>query len=461
MIEAASFLAAFLIMPVIWVYMLSHASINLFRISIPGILILSIFIFQYIGFPIIFFEVDDLRALTIHDQKIIWKIFAGSVVTITLLIAGFILGRRFFGPLHSELCTTSLSADDRAANVSDRLFVTIFVIAAIIGLIFYIKIVELPNVALLAALGLVDTDHSIHVLRSAMGNSFPGKYHWYKFVMRDCLQIATLALFADYLISKNRYVLLFFLISFLLILFSTTMTTEKAPVLWFFVSMVMMFCIVRRDRYIPKRIIFLSFLFLVFALIVVYFFFSDFQDDSFKFGAERAISRILTGQMSGLYHYVEIFPEQIDFLNGRSLPNPGGIFPWEPYRLSFEVQNIVNPNFKDRGIIGSMPTFFWGQMYANFGYLGVLLPPAIIGFFLYFLDRFLLQLPQSPLNLSFFIWFTLHYRLLTATGLGAFIIDANFIIVMSALGLSLFLRLGPVMLFPGYWKRVISDLRSS
>ena len=84
-------------------------------------------------------------------------------------------------------------------------------------------------------------------------------------------------------------------------------------------------------------------------------------------GIQSGISRITTGQMSGLYHYLDIIPDQVDYLLGRSLPNPRGIFPWEHYRLTVEVMNIVHKGLAEQGIVGSMPTFFWGEMYANFG----------------------------------------------------------------------------------------------
>ena len=43
--------------------------------------------------------------------------------------------------------------------------------------------------------------------------------------------------------------------------------------------------------------------------------------------------------------------------------------------------NWVDPN--DHGIVGSMPTVFWAEAYANFGVLGVVFVPFVIGVVVY------------------------------------------------------------------------------
>lgn len=156
-------------------------------------------------------------------------------------------------------------------------------------------------------------------------------------------------------------------------------------------------------------------------------------------GIQNGFSRITMGQMGGLYHYLIIFPDQVDYLFGRSFPNPGGIFPWEPYRLTVEVMNIVNPRLAELGIVGSMPTFFWGEMYANFGYLGILIPPFFVGYVVYAINVLIFRLPMSPLTLAIFVWALLHIKNISGTGLSGYIINISGLIMASftliALGL--------------------------
>ena len=46
-------------------------------------------------------------------------------------------------------------------------------------------------------------------------------------------------------------------------------------------------------------------------------------------GVQSGFSRITTGQMSGLYHYLIIFPDRL-IIYKEAFPNPSGIFHGSP-----------------------------------------------------------------------------------------------------------------------------------
>ena len=226
-----------------------------------------------------------------------------------------------------------------------------------------------------------------------------------------------------------------------------TMAAEKGPVLWYFISLFLMYVLIRQNgQFKIKQIIgFGAFASLLISFIYVVFMGSP---DLFT-GMISAFSRILTGVIQPLYHYLEIFPQSIDFLWGRSFPNPGGLMPYEPFSLTKEVFVLIFPEKVDLKIIGSMPTFFIGEMYANFGYAGIIAPPFFIGFFLYGLNIFLLRLPKTPIFLSFYIWIILHYKNLDGTSLSSFIIDINMFIMFFVL---IFILAAPNSLKLRYFK---------
>ena len=150
-------------------------------------------------------------------------------------------------------------------------------------------------------------------------------------------------------------------------------------------------------------------------------------------GIKYTFSRIFVGPIEALYHYLEIFPKQINFLWGRSFPNPGGLLPFEPFNLTQELSLIVFPKNELMGVVGSMPTIYWGEMYANFSYPGIIIPPFFIGYFLYWLNTIIFMLPMTPLVLSFFIWTILHYANLAVTSLSSFLIDTTMVIMILVL----------------------------
>jgi len=107
------------------------------------------------------------------------------------------------------------------------------------------------------------------------------------------------------------------------------------------------------------------------------------------------VSRGLTGQLSGVYNYQWIFPEQVNYLSGRSFPNPKGLLPFEHFPLSKEVMAMVYPHLVERGVVGSQPAIYWGEIYANFGWIGVFVAPIYVGFFI-FLCNWLISIIKDP-----------------------------------------------------------------
>lgn len=429
-LETMLFIACFIAIPFFWRSLLRLSGVRLLTVSVPGFLVAVAIISQYIGYPILFFNLDDFRALQIDDRYTLWKMFLCSSYTITMTLFGFVAARKILGPLHGPNKWNSFSSPfQRAAPVETLFVVTIFIISLAV-LIAYIRTVGIHNLALLQAVGVIETDLTTAALRSSMGNSLPGAYHWFRLFMRDFLSIASLAFLAAWIIHRRRSAFVMFLLSFLVATFSMIMATEKAPLIWYLVS-ISLVCIIilRNGRLSYITIALLAFVGLV-VIGVMYVLFMG--SGTFWGGLAGGLSRITTGQMIGLYHYLMIFPEQVGYLYGHSFPNPGGIFPWEPYRLSLEVMNIVRPELSGRGVVGSMPTFFWGEMYANFGYVGILVPPFFIGFIVYAINILFFRLPMTPFILSVFIWYLQHIRGITGSGLSAYIFDVTGFIIFSA-----------------------------
>lgn len=337
------------------------------------------------------------------------------------------LQKKTFGELHLQNQYNYPQQEIVNDKQLSRLILYFFFVLSLLVLMIYISKIGFNNIASLSVLNLTENSISSKVLRANMGNAFDGKYHWYRLFMRDFLSITSVAFFGFYLVKKNFFYFLIFITSFFISCFSMTMATEKGPLLWYFISLFLMYVLIRQNgRFKIKQIIGFG----VFASLLISFIYVNFMGSSDLFdGMTSAFSRIITEQMHSLYHYVEIFPRQIDFLFGRSFPNPGGLLPFEPFNLTKEIYNYTFPGMAKKGIVGSMPTFFLGEMYANFGYYGVIFPPFFIGFFLYGLNVFLLKLPKTPILLSFYIWIILHYKTLAESSLSSFIIDIALFIV--------------------------------
>ena len=427
--EEFIFLLLYIFFPFIWLFMLKYSGVKILTISIPSFLIIAMFVYQYLGFPILFFFLDDYRAYYVQDRVIIWEMFLWTSFSITLIIIGFIAARRSFGPLHLanqyNVCSNSINP----TRFFQRLMLIILFIISVLVLIAYIFKIGWNNIAFLSAINISEQEISKNVLRSNMGNAFDGKYHWYQLFMRYFLSIASVAFFGQWLLQKNFFSFILFIISFLICAFSMLMATEKGPFLWYLISLILIYTIIKQQgRFHFKQLVKFGF-FGSFIISLMYIYFMNVQ--TFWLGIESGFSRIFTGQMHALYHYLEIVPEQISFLWGRSFPNPGGLLPFEPFLLTQKLSRMVS--LQNTEIVGSMPTIYWGEMYANFSYLGIIIPPFFIGYFLYWLNIIIFRLPMTPLVLSFFIWIILHYKNLAATSLSGFILDITMAIMIFVL----------------------------
>jgi hypothetical protein len=302
---------------------------------------------------------------------------------------------------------------------------------SVLVLFVYLSKVGFNNIALLSVFGTTDSQISIEAHRSSMSNAFEGKYYLYQLFMRDFLSIVSVAFFGQWLLRKKFFSFIVLIISFPICTFSMLMATEKALITFYLISLFLIYVILKNHgRFQFKHLVKFSF-FLIFLISLMYKYFIN--NPSLLEGAIYSISRIFTGQMHALYHYLEIFPEQINFLWGRSFPNPKNLLPFELFHLTQELNHMVFPQDKLRGVTGSMPTFYWGEMYANFSYLGIIIPPFFIGYFLYWINIIIFRLPMTPLVLSFFIWTILHYKNLAITSLSEFLIDTSMVIIILVL----------------------------
>jgi len=80
-------------------------------------------------------------------------------------------------------------------------------------------------------------------------------------------------------------------------------------------------------------------------------------------------------------------------------------------------------------IIGSMPTIFWGELYANFGFLGIIIITPLIGIILYIMNWYFESKKNTVLGLSLFIFLIFHYKNLALSSLSNYIFDLNLILI--------------------------------
>jgi len=414
-----SFVVIYLIFPFFIMSILKCGGVRFTRFSIPSFVMLFMFVFAYLGILPLYFAWDEHRFFYngVQDKAIILQMFIYSSWTILAMSFGMVAASGLLG--RQEY---SFASNDKR-NLSRRELFFLFVFVLICGAVFVVYLTKIPSVALFAVFsdGFVEG----RIARSQMGHEFVGKYHWYKLFMKDGLFLATFILYADWLLRSRRGVLVSLLLfgTFSAAVFSALSSIEKEPVAILILGMFLVYVAVKKRCVYPFRTVFLLMSITIAILVGAYMLFIG--SENISIALKIMFSRIFTGQLTPSYWYIEYFPRLHDFLAGSSLPNPGGIFPFEGYSLTVEIKNYFASGVLVNKAAGSAPTVFWGEMYANFGLMGVIIPPFFVGAALYWVAFLLDKIENTSLKVGLVVAVAIHFKDLCGTGLSGFLVDTN------------------------------------
>ena len=113
--------------------------------------------------------------------------------------------------------------------------------------------------------------------------------------------------------------------------------------------------------------------------------------------------RLFLSQTGALYHYFSLFPSLHDFLYGTSLPNPAGLFQFEHFPLTKWIfANGINRNWE---IVGTAPSAFIGEIYANFGYPIMVLSILMFSMLIQFVQIKFITKPRTLLLTAYYVYF--------------------------------------------------------
>lgn len=416
------FLILFFLFPFViyfsYIYLLRESFL---KVGILNFLLISIFVFAYIGVVFLFFHMDPLRVSNgVVNKETIFEIWLYSSISAFFIIVGAFFSKKVLAIADSSF---NIQKINKITNIQ-RYKSYVFIFLGLIFLFLYIK--SVPNIAIFNIFSF-ESKSGIQSLRSDMGNNFQGSYFIYSIFMEDILKFLLFSFYAQWLIFNNRKDLYVVIFLFLVNGFVALMATEKAPIIWLIIGMFLVNVIIRRGGKIPLRSI-VKISIPVFAILIgMYMFFMKSLSVSDAFNS--VLSRTFTGSITPAYFYLELFPEHYDYLHGKSFPNPKGILPYEPVRLTVLVMDWVNPQLEQLGIVGTMPTVFWAEIYANFGPLLIAPASFFVGFILKMFDGFILKFRELPLCIGYYVWVILYFRSLSVTSFSNFILNISLIVI--------------------------------
>lgn len=413
------FVALFTLVPALTIALLPYAGVSLRQFSLPSLFIIFYLVLAYVGILPLYFQWSAYSvSLGVVDSTIIFELLIYSSTALIMIVFGFVFAHRVIGLSPNVTKNRPIVF----ATARQRLFVlTLFGICAMV-LLAYIRQIE--AIALVKAL---DNDLAgAFVARSNMGNAFEGKYWRYHLFFRHLLDYSVVLFFANYLLRRKFFSGVIFTVSFLLAVFSATMAIEKGPVATLLVMLYLTYVIYKGGNYWQSGTKYVA-ISMFGALLLLNISFMGTSD--IASASQLIFQRITVGQITPAYFYLEVFPHEIDYLLGATFPNPGGFLPFQSFPLTVEISNVIFPKVAATGVVGSAPTVFWGEVYANFGPVGIVFWSFLLGVGLFAVSHVLWRCRLSPPVVAASVLLAIHYGELTGTSLSSYLIDITLIAI--------------------------------
>lgn len=416
-----------------------YSKISLFKPNLISFVFWFYLCFAFVGILPLYFGWDEYRtSVGITDKDIIFKILVFSSIAYLIFMFSYFFFSKVFN-YNTHKTNTLTGQDSNLTELNSVHKVYLFILLGISTVIFAFYLSRLPEIPLLAVIkGYSSTE--VKQFRSLSTNDFSGSLHYYKLFFETTYTFITFAFFSNYLLKPSKQNKVLFLISIVLAAFGALYSTQKAVIIWLIIGLMFVYLITLNKKLKIKSIVKSTF-FAVFILFFLYKYFMGMQEKNSLDIILSIFSRTFSGQLAPAYYYLELFPSQIQFLHGRSFPNPGGVLPWEHYRLVVEVMNFKFQHLQSVGIVGSAPTAFWGESYVNFGIYGILFFAIYVGFLLALTDLFFKKSKRTPITISIYVWLILEFKNIALTGISNFLFNLDIIwIIIIYFAMHLFLR---------------------
>lgn len=418
MFEVVGFLSLYSLFLILFFALFRMTGLSLLYPSIPMVLYWSYLVCAYLGIPLLFFRlIPRYSDVGISDKSIIWAMLIYSAICLCLLLLGCLYAKNILN-LKPNFVKQSKTMYD--AHVSTFTPILLMSLSLTVFFLYTSKLDKLPIIGLLEGL----PSYAVGRLRIDVTRFFQGKYHWYSLWFASILPFVSYYFFAIYVETKKKWLLLWFLISFLFSSFALLCNLEKQPFLLYIGGLIFVY-LLSKDKKISKKMLLFTLMFLSLFLFTVWIFFMGVSINHSPFYVlSLAFQRIFTGQLVPLYMYFYLVPNHIDYLLGQTFPNPMEIFPWIPFDFTHEAMVHFNYYFLGKETYGgNMPTVFWGEIYVNFGTIIAFLSAFCIGILLYTIHFFITNGYKTPLRIALISWMAIHFHKLAITGAGFLLFD--------------------------------------
>lgn len=264
-------------------------------------------------------------------------------------------------------------------------------------------------------------------LRSEATNNFTGKLYRYEMFTKDIPLFCYIFTLIMYKISGLKKWKILWGAYLAYNIFFTLSTLQKAPLIQFILVNYIVFTFINKK--INVRILVLVGVISMGLIILMYMFFMGRAEDAIGDILGGALHRIFISSIIPFYWYIDYIQHK-GFLYGTSFPNPGGILPFESKRLTVDIMEYAHGA---SDTVGSMPTVFIGEMYANFGVIGIILSAIFVGYLIQKIDIYILckmRKRKTVLMCAIYLFFVNHIATYAESGISGIIVNTHIYIIL-------------------------------
>lgn len=235
--------------------------------------------------------------------------------------------------------------------------------------------------------------------------------------VRNLLGYLMMPIFAYYAgihaVARRKLIYwIFFALNFLMAALLLVLDTQKAPVVFFFIGLLILYTLTN-GGVSKKR--FVAYFVSAILLIGVGYSVTTKKDmwgqisnlDSALWG------RVFVSEYGGYLLSLELFPDVIKQPTWQ-IGVPTFILDWvgaEKEESARLLMKYINPEGVARGEANLISSYYLGEAWANYGILGFLLAPFVVGVVVQSVHIFLLKKPKEPLIMAFYSYMTVRWIL--------------------------------------------------
>ena len=364
-------------------------------LTMPGYFYIHFLVFIFLGSPIYFL---NKGAINIH--YIVATNLVLIILPIGISLVNKIMNFQFKLALNTYFDTPVI--DKQSGNHFIPVYLFLLLVTIGVTLLYYSKLAVIPiNFLLSNSLDSIDIVE-LGKLREAATTTFSlGNLHRYRVFMVELLPFLVLIALFKSKISNNKFWELILFVTVIFTMYRCISDFQKKPILDFIILIFLALWILKGR--INWKQVGLLIGFIIATLCLMYFFIMGINQGSVSALFISIGKRLFISQTGALYHYFSLFPSLHDFLYGTSLPNPAGLFQFEHFPLTKWIfANGINRNWE---IVGTAPSAFICEIYANFGYPIMVMSILMFSMLLQFVQIKFITKPRTLLLTAYYVYF--------------------------------------------------------